>query len=235
MVTATGLSKRFGPVLVLDDLSLAMEPGECVALLGPNGAGKATLLRILATLVRPTSGSLTIAGVDALASPEAARPLIGMIGHGSHVYEDLTAIENLRFWAVLGGLDTSPGRLANALREAGLDGVASERTRTFSAGMKRRLGLARLLLRRPDVLLLDEPITGLDRHGRAWLQELVLGLRNRGTAVLLATHSLGSGLELASRVAILSEGRLALDRPVGDLSDDELRKLYDSVVEGTGG
>ena len=234
MIAATRLRKRFGAAVVLDDLSLSVGSGECVALLGPNGAGKTTLLRILATLSRPSSGSLAIGGIDALARPEAARPLIGMVGHGSGVYEDLTAIENLRFWTALSGQDASPTRLRGALQEVGLEAVAAERARTFSAGMKRRLALARVVLARPRLLLLDEPMTGLDRQGRKWLEALVLGLRTGGTAVVFATHNLGSGLDLASRVAILSEGRLAMDRPAQELSGEDVRAMYDSVTEGAG-
>jgi heme exporter protein A len=235
MVVANGLRKRFGASLVLDDLSLAVRPGECVALLGPNGAGKTTLLRILATLLRPTAGSLSIGNIDALAQPESARPLIGMLGHGSYVYEDLTAFENLRFWAVLSGQDASPDRLRAALEAVSLEGVAGDRARTFSAGMKRRLGLARLLLEHKRLLLLDEPLNGLDRQGRKWVQHVLLGLRDSGAAVVFATHSLGSGLELASRIAILSGGRLAVDRPADELSNDDLRDLYDRLIDGAGG
>jgi heme exporter protein A len=232
MVAASGLRKRFGSALVLDDLNLAVRPGECVALLGGNGAGKTTLLRILATLLRPTAGSLRIGGVDALSRPEAARPFISMVGHGSYIYEDLTALENLRFWAALAGQDSTPARLRAALEAVSLDAVAGERARTFSAGMKRRLGLARVLLARPQLLLLDEPFNGLDRQGRKWLQQLVMGLRDTGTAIVFATHSLGSGLELATRVAILAAGRLAVDRSAQELSGEHLRDLYDSLVEG---
>ena len=235
MVAASGLRKRFGASLVLDDLSLAVGPGECVALLGPNGAGKTTLLRILATLLRPSAGSLCIGGVDALARPESARPLIGMLGHGSYVYEDLTAFENLRFWAVLSGQDASAPRLRAALEAVSLDALAGDRTRNFSAGMKRRLGLARVLLGRPRLLLLDEPFTGLDRQGRKWVQHVLQGLREGGAAVVVATHSLGSGLELASRVAILSGGRLAVDCPAPELSSDDLRDLYDRLTDGAEG
>jgi heme ABC exporter ATP-binding subunit CcmA len=232
MVAAHGLRKRFGASLVLDELSIAVGPGECVALLGPNGSGKTTLLRILATLLRPTAGSLRIGGVDAVARPESARPLIGMVGHGSYVYEDLTALENLRFWATLSGQDAAPARLRAALEAVHLEAVAGERARTFSAGMKRRLALARVLLGRPPLLLLDEPFTGLDRQGRKWLQQLIISLRDDGAAIVFATHSLGGGLELASRVAILADGRLAVDRPAPELSADDLRDLYDSLVDG---
>jgi heme exporter protein A len=232
MVIAVGLRKRFASTLVLEGLNLAVAAGECIVLLGPNGAGKTTLLRILATVLRPTAGSLHVDGVDALRAPETARALIGMVGHGSYLYEDLTAFENLRFWATFMGQDASAGRLRAALAEVELDPVTDERVRTFSAGMKRRLALARVLLGRPRVLLLDEPFSGLDRQGRKWLRELLQGLRGDGVAIVLATHNLGGGLELASRIAVLAGGRLAVDRPASELTGDDLRSLYDSLTEG---
>src|SRR5262249_40814658 len=159
MIQAGHLHKVYGRAIVLEDVSLELAAGHCLALLGPNGAGKTTLLRILATLLRPTSGTLTIDGADALRGPERAREAIGMIGHRSYVYEDLTALEILRFWTVMSNGDASAARLLEALQHVELDGVAHERVRTFSAGMKRRLALARVLLGRARLLLLDEPFT----------------------------------------------------------------------------
>jgi len=234
MIGAFRLHKAYGRTAVLEDVSLDLAAGQCLALLGPNGAGKTTLLRIFATLLRPTSGELAVAGVDALRQPEAARAAIGVVAHGSYVYEDLSAIENLRFWTVMGGGDASRGRLRDALQQVELDAVAGERVRTFSAGMKRRLGLARVLLGRARLLLLDEPFTGLDQQGKKWLSEFLLAFKAGGGALVVATHSFGSGLGVADRVAILAGGRLLLDRPCGDLSWDELRRLYDSLTEGNG-
>jgi heme ABC exporter ATP-binding subunit CcmA len=232
MIKASALRKVYGATTVLEDISLELGGGRCLALLGPNGAGKTTLLRILATLLRPSGGALAVAGVDALARPEAARALIGMVGHGSYVYEDLTALENLRFWAVMGGGDAGPERLAAALRQVELDGVAHERARTFSAGMKRRLGLARVLLGRARLLLLDEPFTGLDQQGRKWLAEFVHAFKAGGGAVVVATHSFASALAVSDRLAVLHGGRLVADRPAEALSAESLRRLYDGLVEG---
>src|SRR5262245_27655887 len=131
MIAAREIRKSFGPNLVLDQVSLDLGAGQSLALLGPNGAGKSTLLRILATLLRPSSGSLSVGGVDALRQPERARALVGVVAHGSYVYEDLTALENLRFWTVMGGADAAPARLHDALAQVELDGVAEERARTF--------------------------------------------------------------------------------------------------------
>src|SRR5262249_54967276 len=143
MIAASHLRKSYGPNVVLGDISLQLGAGQCLALLGPNGSGKTTLLRILATLLRPTSGTILIGGLDAVREPGAVRALIGMVGHGSYLYPDLTALENLRFWTVMGNGDAEHGRLVAALQQVELEGAAHERVRTFSAGMKRRLALAR--------------------------------------------------------------------------------------------
>jgi heme exporter protein A len=235
MITARELRKTYGSNCALDGVSFELEAGQCLSLLGPNGAGKTTLLRILSTLLRPTSGSLRVGDADALREPERVRALIGMVAHGSHVYEDLTARENLRFWETMRGGDAAPGRLAAALAQVELDPVANERVRTFSAGMKRRLGLARVLLARARVLLLDEPFTGLDRRGRKWLNEFLLAFKASGGAAVVATHSFGGGLGVADRIGILGGGRLLLDRPAADLSPDALHRLYESLTDSVEG
>jgi heme ABC exporter ATP-binding subunit CcmA len=234
MLAADRLRKSYGPSVVLEDVSLELRAGQCLALLGPNGAGKTTLLRILATLLRPTAGTVTVGGVDAVKNPEAARAMMGMIAHGSHVYEDLTAIENLRFWTVMRGGDASPARLVAALQQVELDAVAGERVRTFSAGMKRRLALARVALGNARLLLLDEPFTGLDRQAQKWLGEFLMSFKAGGGAAIVATHTFGGGLGVADRVAILAGGRLLVDRSCADLSWDDVRRLYDSLTEANG-
>jgi len=234
MIAARRLTKRYGATAVLEEVSLDLAAGQCLALLGPNGAGKTTLLRILATLLRPTSGELRVTGIDALGRPETVRRAIGVVGHGSYVYEDLTAFENLRFWTVLGGGDASVARLRAALVQVELDAVAHDRVRTFSAGMKRRLALARVILSEARLLLLDEPFTGLDQRGRKWLGEFLLGFKLAGGAVVVATHSFASGLAAADRVAILSDHRLLVDRPCADLAWEDIQRLYLSLTENGG-
>jgi len=231
MIAAQDLRKTYGPSLVIDGVSFRLAAGQCLALLGPNGAGKTTLLRILATLLRPSAGALQVGGLDALREPDRVRPLLGVVAHGSLVYEDLTARENLRFWEVMRGGDASAARLADALAQVELDAVADERVRTFSAGMKRRLGLARVLLSQARILLLDEPFTGLDRRGRKWVSEFLLAFKAAGGAAVMATHSFGGGLGLADRIGILASGRLLLDRPTADLSTEELHRVYESLTD----
>jgi heme ABC exporter ATP-binding subunit CcmA len=234
MIEAEHLRKTYGQTAVLDDVSLELGTGQGLTLLGPNGTGKTTLLRIVATLLRPTSGSLRVAGADALKEPEVVRGAIDMVGHGSWVYEDLSALENLRFWTVMGGHDAGHARLRAALEEVELDASADRRARTFSAGMKRRLALARVRLGRARLLLLDEPFTGLDRAGRKWLSEFLLSFKARGGAIVVATHSFDAGVGVADRVAILAGGRIVLDRPAAELGLDDLRRLYDELAMGPG-
>jgi heme ABC exporter ATP-binding subunit CcmA len=226
MIAARELRKTYGSSIVIDGVSFELEAGRCLVLLGPNGAGKTTLLRMLATLLRPTAGALRIGGADALREPERARALIGMVAHGSYLYEDLTARENLRFWETMRGGDPESGRLAAALAQVELDQVADERVRTFSAGMKRRLALARVLLGQARLLLLDEPFTGLDQRAKKWLEEHLASFKAAGGAIVMTTHSFGRELAVADRIAILAGGAIALDTPRGALSADDVHRLY---------
>ena len=231
LIAARGLRKAFGSNLVLDGIDLDVRRGEAVALLGANGAGKTTLLRVAATLVRPTRGSIRVAGADCAREPETARRQLGFLGHGSWLYEDLTALENLRFWATLGGLPAQASALRAALATVELDRWADERVRPFSAGMKRRLSIARLLIAQPRVLLLDEPFTGLDQRGAKWLEEHLQGFKSAGGALLMSTHSFGRGFGLADRAAILAGGRIAADVAVAPLGAEGVRRLYEVTVE----
>ena len=226
LIRVTALRKAFGARLVLDGVSMDVRPGEAVALLGANGAGKTTLLKIVATLIRPSRGTVTVAGHDCVREPDAVRRLVGLLAHGAHLYEELTALENLRFWATLGELDARRETLRAALAEVELERVAGERVRTFSAGMRRRLALARLALARPRVLLLDEPYAGLDQRARKWLGERLESFKAGGGALLMATHSFGRELATADRLAILAGGRLALDAPRDGLAPDDVQRLY---------
>jgi heme ABC exporter ATP-binding subunit CcmA len=232
MIRARGLAKSYAGAVVLEPLSLDVAAGSVLAVLGPNGAGKTTLLRLLATLLRPSRGSLELGGLDALREPERVRPWLAMIGHGTQLYEELSALENLRFWAVLGGGPRETATLRAVLGRVELDGVAEERVRTFSAGMRRRLALARLLLGAPRLVLLDEPFSGLDRQGRKWLGQLLAELRQAGATVVLATHALGPEVAVADRIAIVAAGRLVLDRPLAELAWEEIPALYDTLTEG---
>ncbi|MBI2218739.1 MAG: heme ABC exporter ATP-binding protein CcmA [Candidatus Rokubacteria bacterium] len=226
LIRVTGLTKVFGNALILDGVTIEVKAGEAVALLGANGAGKTTLLKVLATITRPTRGSATVAGHDCVRDAEGVRRHVGLIAHGSYLYEDLTAIENLRFWSAFAGRDARDAALQAALTDVELDAFADERVRSFSAGMKRRLALARVAMLEPTVLLLDEPFSALDQRARKWLEEYLGSFKDRGGAVMMATHSFSRDLQITDRVAILAAGKIALDTPRSAVSPDELRRLY---------
>ena len=206
------LTRRFGTTLALRGASLAVERGERLALLGPNGAGKTTLMRILALALSPTSGSLTVGGLDAKHDSPGARRLVGFISHRTGLYDDLTARENLRFYGRLYGSDSLDARLARVLAEVGIsDSWANVPVRTLSRGMQQRVGLARAVLHDPIVLLMDEPETGLDPQGQEWLIELVNRLAARGGSVVVATHRLDWVERFADRAIVLDNGTLRAD------------------------
>ncbi len=207
LIRVTGLRKTFGNHRVLDGLDLDVRAREAVAVLGANGAGKTTLLKVLATLVRPTRGTVTVAGHDCAKDPELVRREIGLVAHSSYVYEDLTAAENLTFWATLAGLRPTAAERAGALATVELERAAAARVRTFSAGMKRRLSLARFVLARPRVLLLDEPFTGLDQRAKKWLEEHLASFKAGGGAIVMTTHSFGRELAVARRRPDRDPGR----------------------------
>jgi heme ABC exporter ATP-binding subunit CcmA len=226
LVRVAGLVRVFGAQRVLDGVDLDVSAGEAVALLGRNGAGKTTLLKIIATLLRPTRGTTTVAGLDCVRQAEAVRAMLGVVAHGNYVYEELTARENLAFWLRLAGHPAARDRLDAALAEVELDRHADARVRTFSAGMRRRLSLARLTLARPRVLLLDEPFAGLDQRARKWLEGRLEAYKADGGALIMATHSFGRELGIADRLAVLAGGRVALDTPRAGLDQQDVQRLY---------
>ncbi|MDA1002483.1 MAG: ABC transporter ATP-binding protein [Chloroflexi bacterium] len=208
-IEARALTKRFGMLTVVDAVDFRLSPGSKTALLGANGAGKTTLLGLLATLVTPSAGAAWIGG-ESLARPSAAlRRRIGVLAHLPMLYEELSALENLTFFARLYGVREAPARIEELLRAVGLWRRRDEPTHVFSRGQHQRLALARALLHTPDVLLLDEPETGLDVAGVALLDELVLTAP--GLTVLAATHRV-------DHVDSWAEGALRLDR--GRLVED---------------
>jgi heme ABC exporter ATP-binding subunit CcmA len=226
LIQVTGLRKAYGTTLVLDGVDLSIRAGEAVGLLGPNGAGKTTLLKILATVARPTRGDARIGGHDCAREAERVRGLVGLVAHGTHLYDDLTALENLKFWRRFAGERPDPDALRSALAEVELDDCADARVRTFSAGMKRRLSLARMLLARPRVLLLDEPFSSLDQGARKWLEQYLHAFTAAGGAILMATHAFGRELDVADRLVILANGRIIVDTPRGTLGAEEIHRLY---------
>ncbi len=209
MIEAHGLSKRYGGIAALDGLSFTLVEGSRTALVGPNGAGKSTLLALLSTLAAPSGGAASIDGLDVAAAPPELRRCLGVMAHRPMVYEELSPLENLMFFGRLYAVPELESRAEELLRAIGLWLRRDEPVEVLSRGYHQRLALARTLLHRPSVLLLDEPETGLDEQGLALLDELML--RAPGVTVLAATHRHDRIDSWADGVLRLDRGRLAED------------------------
>ncbi len=230
-VEVEGLRRAFDGVEALRGVSFRLERGDVLALFGPNGAGKSTLLRILSTLLPPSAGSVRVDGVDIRQSAGRIRARLGMVSHQTFLYADLTARENLEFYAALYGVP-DPWERAEALLElVGLRARADSRVADLSRGMQQRLAVARALVNDPDLLLLDEPFTGLDEHAAARLAEHLALLHDRKRTVILVTHNLRRGLEAATRVGVLVAGRLVFFAARADVSAAEFERTYIGFVE----
>ena len=230
ILNAQNLVKSFGPRTALAGVDLSVGAGEFVTLLGPNGAGKTTLLRILATLTRPTSGTLRIAGLDPARDGDEVRRLVGFLSHRTLLYGDLTAEQNLRFYGRMYDQDGDSDRIQDLLTRVGLASRRNDLVRTYSRGMEQRLSVARAVLHQPRVLLLDEPYTGLDPNAAQVLTDLLSELAGEGCTVLLTTHNLERGLMAGRRVVVLARGRFVYDEPVEAYDSVEFPDLYRSLT-----
>jgi len=209
-LSVQGLSKSFGTLRAVDNVSFAVHAGELYGLLGPNGAGKTTTLSIIAGLLRPDAGEVIMDGVRLKDDSARARRYLGVVPQELAIYEELSARENLEFWGRLAGLSAREARIraAELLEALALADRAREPVKTFSGGMKRRVNLGCALLHRPRLLLLDEPTVGIDPQARASLLGFVRGLQRDGTAILYTTHYLEEAETLCQRIGILDHGRL---------------------------
>jgi len=215
IIEASGLTKRFGSVLAVDQLTFSVEPGRVVAFLGPNGAGKTTTLRMLLGLVRPDAGSATINGKRYQDLPEPAH-VIGAMLEAESFHPGRTARDHLRLRAL--ATHTNPARIDDVLEVVGLTWAAERRVGGFSLGMRQRLGLATALLGDPEALILDEPANGLDPEGVRWLRDLLRGMAAEGAAVLISSHILAEVAQTADDVVILDHGRLVRAAPMTELT-----------------
>jgi heme exporter protein A len=230
MIEVNGLVKAFGLKAVLRGLDFQVDEGEFVALLGPNGAGKTTFIRILACLSRPSGGEVLIDGLHLPDEAGAVRRRLGVVAHQSLLYGDLTAEENLRFFARMYGLDGVGTRITDVLKIVGLTLARRELVRTFSRGMQQRLSIARALLHDPSLLLFDEPFTGLDQDASAMLDRLLSEIASQGRTVVMTSHDLERSARLASRIDILSKGKIASSVGRSELGPGSLPELYRSVT-----
>jgi heme exporter protein A len=231
VIQAAGLTKLYGAHVALRGVTLEVPAGQVLTVLGHNGSGKTTLVRLLATLTRPTAGRGQIAGHDLVDGRDEVRRLVAVVGHSTHLYDDLTARENLAFAEALAGCQPDARRIDAALARVGLDGQAGARVRSLSSGLRRRVALARAMLREPRVLLLDEAFSGLDQDSTKRLEDYLHAFKAAGGAAVVVTHSLGRALAIADRVAVLAGGRIAAEAARASLTEGALQSLYLGATE----
>lgn len=230
MIEVRDLVKRFGVKPVLRGLTFQVETGGFVAMVGPNGAGKTTFLRILATLSKPNTGEVSIAGYRLPERAASVRQRLGVVAHQPLLYGDLTAEENLQFYGRMYGLAAAYERVDQVLRLIGLYPRRRDLVRQFSRGMQQRLAIGRAILHDPEVLLFDEPHTGLDQEAAAMLDEVLLEVAAHGRTVVMTSHNLTHASGLADRLDILSKGKITASIEKGEIPRDELPGFYRSVT-----
>jgi len=212
------ITKCFGYRCILNDISFSIETGEFVTLIGNNGAGKSTLLHIISTLSKPTHGRITFKGTNQKESLLEWRKKIGIISHENRLYGDLSSVDNLRLFGTLYCVEDLESNINQVLQKTDLFHVARLPVSNFSSGMKKRLMIARLMLCKPEILILDEPFTGLDQHSHQWFQNYLTEFHQQGGTVIMVTHQLELGLKLATRVLVLNQQRIQHDNSASELS-----------------
>jgi len=230
MITVRKLVKRFGPKTVLRGLDFQVEQGEFVALLGPNGAGKTTFLRILASLSRPTFGEVRVAGYRLPAEASAVRRRLGVVSHQPLLYGDLTADENLRFYGRMYGILELEKRISEVLSLVDLESRRHDLVRTYSRGMQQRLAIGRSVMHDPDVILFDEPHTGLDQDASFMLDTVLREVAALGRTVVMTSHDLARAADLASRFDVLSKGVIVASTDKNELDPDKLLSFYREAI-----
>jgi heme exporter protein A len=221
IIEVENLEKVFGHKKALKGVNLKIYEGDFLSLFGPNGAGKTTLLKSIATIIKPTQGKIHFRGMPVGVDSVFLREAIGLVSHNTLLYDDLTAYENLLFYARMYGVPYYRERIKQLLHQVGLYHRKDDVVRTFSRGMLQRLAIARAILHDPPVLLLDEPYTGLDAQAARILDELLVSLKDGHRTFIMTSHDLGKGFEHASRIAILYSGEVVFDKPKSETSLEE--------------
>lgn len=232
MIIVKKLVKRFGLKTVLRGVDFEVQPGEFVALLGPNGAGKTTFLRILASLSRPSLGEVNIAGFKLPEESAQVRARLGVVSHLPLLYGDLTAEENLRFYARMYGITNYQLRITEVLEMVGLESRRRDLVRTYSRGMQQRLAIGRAVLHDPEIMLFDEPYTGLDQDASSMLDVVLKTVAAQGRTVVMTSHDLVRAEELATRFDILSRGVIAASATQKQLKKSNLLSFYKQALAG---
>lgn len=225
-VEAQGLSKTFGHLPALRGIDLRVRRGEFLVIFGPNGAGKTTLTKVLATIIKPSSGTVTVNGLNLKENAEELRRQIGVVTHQTFLYSNLTAYENLAFYSHMYDVPRAKERIGQVVAMVGMTSRLYDRVGILSRGMQQRLAIARALLHKPSLMLLDEPETGLDQQAISMLWEALLAEGEEKRTIILTTHNLERGLELGDRLIILARGEIVYQKQRQDLDLASLKQAY---------
>jgi heme exporter protein A len=232
MIEIKKLTKQADNKLILRGIDLSITQGETVAILGPNGAGKSTLLKVLATLIKPTSGHVKINGLDLKKDHIEVKKMFGYLPHSSLLYDHFTPVENLVFFGNLYGVKDVENRARNLVNEVGLSFFINEPVKNFSRGMIQRIAIARAIIHEPKIMLLDEPHTGLDQGAITILNNVVLSMKEKGCTTLMVTHDFKQAAAICDRIIIVKNGKIADDFKINNKSLSLVSEKYQVLVEG---
>ena len=234
MIEVEGVNKRFWKRRALNNINLTVGKGEHVTIFGPNGAGKTTLVRILSTLVKPSAGTVRLDGEDIHKAATESRRKIGLVGHQTLLYDDLTIYENLKFYGIMYDVPDIPEQIQTVIKWVQLEDRIHDRVGTLSRGMQQRVSIARAVLHSPPILLLDEPEVGLDPHAVMMVREVLSSLSAGERTVVMTTHNLQQGIEMSDRVIILNEGRIAYQEYADKIDMADFKNIYDRYTRQDG-
>jgi heme exporter protein A len=232
MIEVKKLTKQADNKLILRGVDLSINKGETVAILGPNGAGKSTLLKVLATLIKPTSGDIKINGLELKKNHIAIKKILGYLPHSSLLYDHYSPLENLVFFGNIYGVKDVEKRAKELVKEVGLSFFLNEPVKNFSRGMIQRIAIARAIVHEPEILLLDEPHTGLDQGAISILNTVILSMKKKGTTTLMVTHDFKQAAEICDRIIIVKNGKIVDDFKIENQSLGVVSEKYELQVEG---
>jgi heme exporter protein A len=232
MIEIKKLTKQADNKLILRGVDLSIKKGETVAILGPNGAGKSTLLKVLATLIKPTSGRVVINEMDLKKNHIQIKKIMGYLPHSSLLYDHYSPLENLVFFGNIYGVKNIEQRAVELVKEVGLSFFLNEPVKNFSRGMIQRIAIARAIVHEPEILLLDEPHTGLDQGAISILNNVILSMKQKGTTTLMVTHDFKQAAEICDRIIIVKNGKIVDDFTIENQNLGFVSEKYEQLVEG---
>ncbi|MGD9809155.1 MAG: ABC transporter ATP-binding protein [Deferribacterales bacterium] len=230
LIQFSKVNKKYGHIHAMRDVSVSFNKGEFISIFGPNGAGKSTFLKLLCTMTSPSSGDIMYEGTPLKKLKDDFRSRFGVISHQPFLYSELTAMENLRFYAKLYGVEKIDDRIKELLDKVELYKRRNDKVRGYSRGMLQRLSITRALLHNPDIVVLDEPYTGLDTHASDILTKILMELFDEQRTILMVTHNIKQGYDASSRLAIIRRGQIVFDRKKSDIAIDEFEHAYTEAV-----